>query len=292
MILFSTNAIRFSSVSSFNMHWFVLGWLNNFRHCGKGQGEVYTYSSHCIYWVLICSWICNLVDLIKFGISLHFSFLLKESFFLRNTKTRASDHQFINTLLTEQQDAQSITLNLNSNQATFYRFQWSERKDEGSNQVSELASKNRDTTPARHLTSTSRRILTPNRLASKADTLHGFRQHRSSGQRNDTKQTPSFSTSNINGRCQPKNHVVFLKTHKTASSTILNILYRYGDTHNLTFALPLYMHSQLYYPHFFMSHFVEGMKSRQVTEFHIMCNHMRFRKTEVRKCEHSNVKMG
>ncbi|XP_053543251.1 galactose-3-O-sulfotransferase 2 isoform X1 [Ictalurus punctatus] len=98
----------------------------------------------------------------------------------------------------------------------------------------------------------------------------------------NNKQTSSFLTSDRNATCQPKNHVFFLKTHKTASSTILNILYRYGDTHNLTFALPENIY-QFSYPHFFMSHFVKGMKSRRVTEFHIMCNHMRFQGPEVRK---------
>ncbi|XP_052471762.1 galactose-3-O-sulfotransferase 2 isoform X1 [Carassius gibelio] len=83
--------------------------------------------------------------------------------------------------------------------------------------------------------------------------------------------------------CQPRNHIVFLKTHKTASSTILNILYRYGESHNLTFALPVKMQSQLFYPIFFAAHFVEGVRSRSVKEFHILCNHMRFRSQEVRK---------
>ncbi|XP_043115743.1 galactose-3-O-sulfotransferase 2 [Puntigrus tetrazona] len=83
--------------------------------------------------------------------------------------------------------------------------------------------------------------------------------------------------------CHPKNHIVFLKTHKTASSTILNILYRYGESHNLTFALPLNMHSQLFYPAFFAAHFVEGVRTRSVKEFHILCNHMRFSSLEVRK---------
>ncbi|CAI5689493.1 unnamed protein product [Oreochromis niloticus] len=83
--------------------------------------------------------------------------------------------------------------------------------------------------------------------------------------------------------CHPKSHIVFLKTHKTASSTILNILYRYGESRNLTFALPLKKQSQLFYPFFFVPHFVEGVSSRSVKEFHIMCNHMRFKKSEVAK---------
>ncbi|XP_026152347.1 galactose-3-O-sulfotransferase 2 [Mastacembelus armatus] len=89
--------------------------------------------------------------------------------------------------------------------------------------------------------------------------------------------------------CRPKSHIVFLKTHKTASSTILNILYRYGESRNLTFALPLNKHSQLFYPFFFASHFVEGVSSRSVREFHIMCNHMRFKKSEVAKVMPKNT---
>ncbi|XP_042220409.1 galactose-3-O-sulfotransferase 4-like isoform X2 [Homarus americanus] len=39
-------------------------------------------------------------------------------------------------------------------------------------------------------------------------------------------------------RCLPHRHVMFLKTHKCASTTVQNIFLRYGYTHNLTFALP------------------------------------------------------
>ena len=38
--------------------------------------------------------------------------------------------------------------------------------------------------------------------------------------------------------CSPQENVVFLKTHKTASSTIQNIFFRYGLRNNLRFALP------------------------------------------------------
>ncbi|XP_050700188.1 galactosylceramide sulfotransferase-like [Eriocheir sinensis] len=38
--------------------------------------------------------------------------------------------------------------------------------------------------------------------------------------------------------CTPSNHLFFLKTHKCASSTVQNILFRYGYSRNLTFALP------------------------------------------------------
>ncbi|PNJ49150.1 GAL3ST1 isoform 16, partial [Pongo abelii] len=33
------------------------------------------------------------------------------------------------------------------------------------------------------------------------------------------------------GECQPRRNIVFLKTHKTASSTLLNILFRFGQKH-------------------------------------------------------------
>merc|ERR1719508_394198 len=38
--------------------------------------------------------------------------------------------------------------------------------------------------------------------------------------------------------CSPKTQVAFAKTHKTGSSTLQNIFFRYGDAHGLTFAIP------------------------------------------------------
>ncbi|KAF3697457.1 Galactose-3-O-sulfotransferase 4 [Channa argus] len=83
------------------------------------------------------------------------------------------------------------------------------------------------------------------------------------------------------GPCQPHNHIMFLKTHKTASSTVLNMLYRFGEERNLHFALPLGY--QLGYPLPFNAHRVKGYRGPRVTEFHIMGNHMRFNKLEVEK---------
>ncbi|XP_026150344.1 galactose-3-O-sulfotransferase 4 isoform X2 [Mastacembelus armatus] len=83
------------------------------------------------------------------------------------------------------------------------------------------------------------------------------------------------------GSCQPHTHIMFLKTHKTASSTVLNMLYRFGEEHNLRFALPLGY--QLGYPLPFNAHRVKGYRGPRVIEFHIMGNHMRFNKPEVEK---------
>ncbi|XP_023700946.2 galactose-3-O-sulfotransferase 2-like [Paramormyrops kingsleyae] len=83
--------------------------------------------------------------------------------------------------------------------------------------------------------------------------------------------------------CQPKRHIFFLKTHKTGSSTIQNILYRYGDSRNLTFALPPGKQNQFAYPDMFSADFVQGFLSKFIPIYHIMCNHMRFVPHEVNK---------
>ncbi|XP_019955617.2 galactose-3-O-sulfotransferase 4 isoform X1 [Paralichthys olivaceus] len=83
------------------------------------------------------------------------------------------------------------------------------------------------------------------------------------------------------GSCQPHTHIMFLKTHKTASSTVLNMLYRFGEERNLRFALP--MGYQLGYPLPFNAHRVKGYQGPGAMEFHIMGNHMRFNMLEVEK---------
>nr|XP_006627381.2 PREDICTED: galactose-3-O-sulfotransferase 4-like isoform X1 [Lepisosteus oculatus] len=81
--------------------------------------------------------------------------------------------------------------------------------------------------------------------------------------------------------CRPHTHVMFLKTHKTASSTVLNMLYRFGEERGLRFALPLGY--QFGYPLRFSAHRVKGYRGPGAVEFSIMGNHMRFNKKEVEK---------
>ncbi|XP_068246872.1 galactosylceramide sulfotransferase-like isoform X2 [Palaemon carinicauda] len=50
--------------------------------------------------------------------------------------------------------------------------------------------------------------------------------------------SPDESRESKAGLCRPAHHLMFLKTHKCASSTVQNIFLRYGYKHNLTFALP------------------------------------------------------
>lgn len=81
------------------------------------------------------------------------------------------------------------------------------------------------------------------------------------------------------GSCRPQTHIMFLKTHKTASSTVLNMLYRFGEEHGLRFALP--MGYQFGYPLPFIAQRVRGYRGPHVAEFDVMGNHMRFYKPEV-----------
>ncbi|XP_059498539.1 galactose-3-O-sulfotransferase 2-like isoform X2 [Stegostoma tigrinum] len=81
--------------------------------------------------------------------------------------------------------------------------------------------------------------------------------------------------------CQPKTHVMFLKTHKTASSTILNILYRFGEARNLMFALP--NSYQFGYPFLFSTRKIKYYNPIKTQEYHIICNHMRFFRPQVEK---------
>ncbi|XP_059678814.1 galactose-3-O-sulfotransferase 2 [Gavia stellata] len=83
--------------------------------------------------------------------------------------------------------------------------------------------------------------------------------------------------------CEPKTDIVFLKVHKSASSTVMNVLFRFGETHNLTFAFPMGGGNQLSYPHHFLARFVQGFSPRSPQRFNILCHHMRFLQPEVQK---------
>lgn len=83
--------------------------------------------------------------------------------------------------------------------------------------------------------------------------------------------------------CLPRQRLVFLKTHKSGSSSVLNLLHRYGDRHGLHFALP--DRYQFGYPRLFQASRVKGYHPQDKvggqTPFHILCHHMRFNLKEV-----------
>ncbi|XP_061071794.1 galactosylceramide sulfotransferase-like [Conger conger] len=93
-------------------------------------------------------------------------------------------------------------------------------------------------------------------------------------------QEPPLSNTSLGPAraCRPKVDIMFLKTHKTASSTLLNILFRFGEKHGLRFALP-HGRNDFFYPQPFVRWRVEGYQ--QGLCFNIVCNHMRFDAAEV-----------
>lgn len=67
--------------------------------------------------------------------------------------------------------------------------------------------------------------------------------------------------------------IVFLKTHKTGSSTVQNILFRFSERRKLTVAFPLYSY-QFAYPEHFSRAFVEDLP-QGAPHFNLLCSHMR-----------------
>ncbi|XP_077202251.1 galactosylceramide sulfotransferase-like [Paroedura picta] len=76
-------------------------------------------------------------------------------------------------------------------------------------------------------------------------------------------------------------NILFLKTHKTGSSTVQNILFRAAERHNLTVAFPRYSY-QFAYPERFSRDFVEDLLPGPTAHFTLLCSHMRLDVGEVR----------
>ncbi|KAL9975295.1 hypothetical protein ACROYT_G012447 [Oculina patagonica] len=73
--------------------------------------------------------------------------------------------------------------------------------------------------------------------------------------------------------CKPVNNILFLKTHKTGSSTVTNILNRYGDTRDLMFALPsVRVTYSFFWPRPFQLRFAQAFGRAP----NILCNHARY----------------
>ncbi|XP_038066108.1 galactosylceramide sulfotransferase-like [Patiria miniata] len=79
--------------------------------------------------------------------------------------------------------------------------------------------------------------------------------------------------------CKEKRGILLLKTHKTGSSTIQNVLYRFGDVRDLTFALPIvdvYMGAPTKFRPSFAMRLATGT-------YDILANHARFHKENMKK---------
>lgn len=81
--------------------------------------------------------------------------------------------------------------------------------------------------------------------------------------------------SSIDGRpaCKPVNNILFLKVHKTGSSTVTNILNRFGDSRELLFALPV-NGNHFNWPHLFLLNYAMPIGRTP----NILSNHARFNK--------------
>ncbi|XP_076805508.1 galactosylceramide sulfotransferase-like [Clavelina lepadiformis] len=74
-------------------------------------------------------------------------------------------------------------------------------------------------------------------------------------------------------RCQRKTNISFIKTHKTASTAVQNVLLRYGLHNNLKIAFPVNTHD-FNYPGFFSN---TSVAKHGPNPYNIICHHMRMR---------------
>ena len=83
-------------------------------------------------------------------------------------------------------------------------------------------------------------------------------------------------------KCEPKNHVMFAKVHKTGSSSVQNIFLRYGDDHDLFFAFPR-KNNYIGHPSPFNRQMVYDLKSRYNVTYSMIVHHLRFNYEELQK---------
>ena len=73
--------------------------------------------------------------------------------------------------------------------------------------------------------------------------------------------------------CKSKKNIVFLKVHKCSSSTVQNLLFRFGDQYNLNFVMPL---KGNYLGDINTEFERKNMIELPVEEYNILCHHTRF----------------
>ncbi|KAJ8407143.1 hypothetical protein AAFF_G00288190 [Aldrovandia affinis] len=81
--------------------------------------------------------------------------------------------------------------------------------------------------------------------------------------------------------CSPKRHLMFLKTHKTGSTTVQNVILRYVDRENLTLAMPLWDRVTFQDRTYFRTEYVRNYMEEQ--SYDVMTHHLRFNPRQVRK---------
>lgn len=89
--------------------------------------------------------------------------------------------------------------------------------------------------------------------------------------------------------CTPQSNVVFIKTHKTASSTVTNILNRYADLRELTVALPSMGDSRFAWPRKFHWSSVDLLRLHDQPA-NMLTNHARYNREEMDMIMEDNSK--
>uniref|UniRef100_A0A8C1PFV8 Galactose-3-O-sulfotransferase 4 n=1 Tax=Cyprinus carpio TaxID=7962 RepID=A0A8C1PFV8_CYPCA len=103
----------------------------------------------------------------------------------------------------------------------------------------------------------------------------------------NTHQPPKHTPTARAERRRAHPPVVFLKTHRTGSSTVQNILFRLGERESATFAFPSRTF-QFNYPDRFRATFVDELPEGS-SQFDLLCSHMRLDLREVRKVMPQNA---
>ncbi|XP_075729308.1 galactosylceramide sulfotransferase-like [Rhipicephalus microplus] len=86
---------------------------------------------------------------------------------------------------------------------------------------------------------------------------------------------------NASDSCVPRKNIVFLKTHKCASSTVMNIFLRYGTEHGLNFVLPRSRYTHyIGHPELFSRRLVVDVSPYNMT-YNILTHHTRYDDEEV-----------
>ncbi|XP_023225006.1 galactose-3-O-sulfotransferase 2-like [Centruroides sculpturatus] len=92
----------------------------------------------------------------------------------------------------------------------------------------------------------------------------------------------NLSVDQLTSQCSPRKNVVFLKTHKCASSSIQNIFLRYTDKHNLTLVLPLFSSTNYLSSTKPFNRSMIGRVPWSSFGYNILCHHMVFNYPEVK----------
>jgi hypothetical protein len=119
------------------------------------------------------------------------------------------------------------------------------------------------------------------------NSLKAFKQQISVAVRNFTEGWKGFA-SNRSGSCRPTDNVVLIKVHKCASSSIANILTRYGMKHRLNFALPRFDIGHIGWPKPLRPEHIEPIgKNRQIN---IIAHHITYNETTLTRIMPSDTK--